>query len=199
MSDSVTVTGHGAAAGVPDRAVIEAGASGHRQDPAELLAMTAARIAAAVERLDALGIGPRDRQTSGLSLVRREDSGTPGGYSGTRRLQVTCRDLDQVGPVIDALAQAAGDALVIHDLRLEIADPVSLTDQARERAFADAERRARQLAELAGRQLGEVERVVEGGRHDDGPILSRAMLASAPMEAGTQTVECALTVTWRLR
>ena len=79
-------------------------------------------------------------------------------------LDVTFRFLDPVdgapasavGELVSAFVEAAGDALSVDGISLEIADPSELQRQAREAAYRDAEAKAAQLAELYGVPLAEL-------------------------------------------
>ena len=80
----------------------------------------------------------------------------------------------------------------------------SLAATARERAFADARARAEQYADLAGRTLGEVALVEEGGGPGSDPFPVARIAAgslsmeSVPVEPGLRSVAAAVTVRWGL-
>ena len=104
------------------------------------------------------GVAQEDIQTSDYSIYPEYDySGQRErivGYRVTNMLQVTVRDIDQSGAVIDAATAAGGDASQVGGVSLVIEDDAGLIQQARESAWQDATVKAEQLAELAGVTLG---------------------------------------------
>ena len=104
------------------------------------------------------GVAQEDIQTSDYSIYPEYDysgqSGAHRRYRVTNMLQVTVRDIDQSGAVIDAATAAGGDASQVGGVSLVIEDDAGLIQQARESAWQDATVKAEQLAELAGVTLG---------------------------------------------
>jgi uncharacterized protein YggE len=94
----------------------------------------------------------------------------------------------------------------VHDVTFRHGDPTGLVVRAREAAWADALDRARQLATLAGRELGEVLAIDEtvGRPRPPGPMRMAAMAesdagAAMSLDAGEGSVVVSLTVGWSLR
>jgi uncharacterized protein YggE len=108
------------------------------------------------------------------------------------------REPERVGDLVQAFAGAAGNALTIDHIGLELGDPAPLLAQAREAAFVDARAKAEQYAALAGRGLGkvvDVSDVVNGAgqpRHE----LMAARSAGTPVERGETSVTSTVTVRW---
>lgn len=75
----------------------------------------------------------------------------------------TVTDTDDVGPIIDAAVAAGGDDIVFNSLSFSFSDTSAMELQAREAAVADLEAKAGQLAEFAGRELGDLKLLTEGG------------------------------------
>jgi uncharacterized protein YggE len=139
-----------------------------------------------------MGVNPRwDRE--GQRVV---------GYTAHHALRLVVRDRERVGDVIGAMAGAAGDAFGLDAVTLEVADPAPLLVRAREAAFEDARSRADQYASLAGRALGPVLRVTEGGGLEPPvPRFARAAMDVAgglPVEAGESSVTATVTVRFGL-
>lgn len=203
MGDKVAVVGEGVATGVPDRATISAEVAVVRRDVGQAMDRVAEVVTAAHERLEALGIAARDRHTVTVTLWPEwDDQHHIVGYRCSQQLRITCRQVEAVGEALAALGSVSDDDLIVNGVSLDIADPQEIQDRARENAFADAERKARQLAELAGRELGEVEQVIEGhvARGGGGGADLRMMAMSPmPVEPGSQEVTCSISVTWQLR
>lgn len=108
--------------------------------------------------IEGAGIAEKDVRTTSTGIHQRHDNQGQRvvGFSGYHMLQVGVRDLDAVSGLVDAMVEAAGDALLIDGITLAIADPAPLLATARERAFTDARSRAEEYAGFAGRILGEV-------------------------------------------
>lgn len=204
MSEHVEVIGTGSASAAPDTVVVEARIQCEARDVATALSATAARTDAAMTAATDHGIADVDRRTTGMGIGTRWDH--PGdrivGYTAHQTLRLTVRDRDRAGAVLQALAGAAGDALGIDAVALEVADPSPLLRDARAAAFADARTRAEQYAELAGRDLGPVLRVTESaGSPTPMPRMMAATMdvgAMMPVEPGESTVTTSILVRFGL-
>lgn len=198
------------------------GRVGVRADLAELrvgIALTeetvqGARTAGAValqgvlSRLRTLGIKSADIQTSIISMTPAYDYSSNRnpprlvGYALTNTVSVTIRDLERVGDVIDG-ALTSG-ATTLDNVTFRVANPKPAQRQARELAVADARARAETLAAAAGVQIGAVVSISEGGAATPfAPYAAvRSMAAqdeSTPVEAGTNEISVAVTVTFTIR
>jgi uncharacterized protein YggE len=205
---TVTVVGRGAAATVPDTALLQLGVETRGATPAEALDGARDALERILAALDAEGIEPARRSTAGLEL--QEDwesrpSGTaPSGYRATSRLVVRLAEPARAGRVAGAAVAAGGDAARVHGLGLVVGDPAAVAAAAREAAWRDALARATQYAGLAGGALGEVVRVEEVAPPPEDVRPMRLLAAEAagggpPVEPGDTITWAAVTVTWRLR
>ena len=206
---TIGVTGSGTASGAPDVARVRMTATALRPTLTEALAASedaARRVRAA---LAAGGVAAQDAATSGLAAnAEYEYDGhrqRMTGYRAEHRLALTLRGVATAGRVLgDALA-AGGDDVRLEDVGFGVEDDAALRDLARAAAWADAVRRASQLAGLAGRQLGSVEQVVEGGSVPvPQPRGRMSMSAAMPesvdlgIEAGAVSVHVSVSVVWAL-
>ena len=96
--------------------------------------------------------------------------------------------------------QAGGNQ--IHGIRFEMSDRSEHYNQAREAAWENALDKAEQLAGMAGAELGPVVSISES-TYTPVRYAERAMAFAAdggvPVEAGTETVQISLQVTWALQ
>ncbi len=204
MSDHVEVTGSGSASAVPDVVLVDARVQSEAPDVATALREAASRVTGALQAAADHGVAERDRQTRGMGVNPRWDHEGQGvvGYTAHHAVRLVVRDRDRVGDLIGAMAGAAGDAFALDAVTLEVADPAPLLVRAREAAFEDARARAEQLADLAGRPLGPVLRVTEGGGSEPpSPRFAKTATDSAagmPVEAGESTVTASVTVRFGL-
>jgi uncharacterized protein len=118
--------------------------------------------------LDALaeqGIEDRDIQTVGYNVWVDMPFGperTPGqepSYRVNNDVRVTVRDIDDLGPVLEAAIEAGANA--IHGVSFGLAEPEELEAEARESAAENARDRAEALAELHNVQVGPVVSISE--------------------------------------
>ena len=205
VEPSVTVTGSGAAAAVPDVLIAVVGVECVAEHTGLALTAASTAIAAMRDFAVAAGVASWDLSTSGSQLWPDHDrDGTASGYRAHLMLTVRVVDLAAAAELVPALIDAGGDVARLHSTSLAHSDPAGLAAQARAAAFADARSRAEQYAQLAGLGVGEVLTVTESGQLNGGPVPYAAasglapMSVSLPIEAGTGEVAAAVTVRWRL-
>lgn len=205
MSDHVEVTGSGTASAVPDVVVVDARVQAEAPDVATALAQAAGRVAGALQAAADHGVAPADRRTRGMGVNPRWDREGQGvvGYTAHHAVRLVVRDPDRVGDLVGAMAAVAGDAFGLDGVTLELSDPAPLLVRARAAAFEDARARAEEYAGLAGRPLGQVLTVTEGGGASEppSPRFARAAMDSGggmPVEAGESTVSVSVTVRFGL-
>lgn len=200
MSDHVVVTGSGTASAVPDVVVLSVRVEVEDADASGALARAATASTALLRAAEAGGVAAADRRTTDVGVQPHWDADRERviGYRAHQRLRLRVRDTEAVGHLLTGLARAAGDAFRVDDLGFEVDDPSPLLERARAAAFADARARAAQYAELAGRPLGPVLRVVEGDAAVAPVTRGMAMAASMPVAAGESEVRAAVTVRFAL-
>lgn len=207
MEKGIWVTGSGTATGARDECVITVGSEVRRPSAAGALAASAESLEQMRGVLVGSGVPVSALTTSAVSLTPVYDTyPTVAGFQAAVQLTATTRDIEAAGALLSAVVEAGGDAARVHDVTFRHSDPSSLMVRAREAAWADALGRATQLAELAGRELGEVLAVDEtvGRPRPPGPMRMAAMAESdAPgrmsLDAGEGSVVVSLTVGWSLR
>ena len=200
----VDVVGTGRASAVPDVVRLAVGVACNGDDVSGALRASATRVGAMGAAARAHGIPASDIRSVGAGVHPRYDEKGQRvvGFQAFHRLQVVVRAVDQVGAVVDALAVAAGDALSVDAITLELSDREPLEQQARERAFGNARAKAEQYAVLSGASLGPVLVVREGLTHgapQPGMLMAAMARDSAmPVEAGEQSVTATVSVSWGL-
>ncbi len=206
---TLAVNGTGAAAAVPDVAVVSLGVQTFAKTAAAAMAENNAQAQALIDALRAMGVGERDLQTQSINLYARNDqrrernNDEPAqillGYQANNVVVAKARDLERAGAVIDAAIKAGANR--IDGIRFEISDSTGALALAREAAWANAEAKARQLAKLAGAELGEVLKV-ESYEHQQGPVRQYEVARfadSAPVQPGEQQLSVQVNVVWRLK
>jgi uncharacterized protein YggE len=197
---TITVVGQGKVSLKPDIATINVGAEARANVVSAAKAEVDEQIAAITAALKAAGVADKDIQTSHYGIyyeresmpVMREGPATEsqGGYVVSTLLQVTIRDVEKAGEVLDAVVQAGANQ--VYGVTFTVADESTWESQARAEAMADARSRAQELAGLAGVELGDVLTVSEVIGSSSFPTLmaERAMggggIAPGELELGTQ-------------
>lgn len=204
---TIGVTGCGTASGAPDVARVLLTATALRPSLTEALAASEDAARRVRTALAATGVAAQDAATRGLAAnAEYEYDGhrqQMSGYRAEHRLALTLRGVTTAGRVLgDALA-AGGDDVRLEDVSFRVEDDAALRELARAAAWADAVGRASQLAGLAGRELGPVEQVVEGGSGAGPEPRIRAAMAMSEsadlgIEAGAVSVSVSVSVVWAL-
>ena len=165
---SITVVGIGQATGKPDIAHVTVGIETQASSLQKAVDDNKAKMNNLLDTLKKLGLADKDIQTSNYSVyTERASTPTPGAevntdqmiYHVTNQVDVTVRDVSQIGEVLDK-AVAAG-ANNIYGVNFSVEDTAALEADARTEAVADAKARAAELAQLNGVQLGEMQSVSE--------------------------------------
>ena len=92
------------------------------------------------------------------------------------------RKVADTGMIIDAVARVGGDYTRINGISFIVDDPTPYQKEAREKAMADAQAKAKQLSDSAGVKLGEPTYISESGGYIPVPII-REVAGGAPMPA----------------
>ncbi|MCR8723846.1 SIMPL domain-containing protein [Frigidibacter sp. ROC022] len=201
---SLTVSAEGHVDAAPDMAVVSVGVTTTGETAAGALAENSDRVAALLATLKRQGIEARDIQTSGLNLnpVFDKDGQKAGrqeitGYRVSNVVTVRVRALDRLGPVLDQMVENGANQL--NGLSFGLSEPGPLQDQARERAVAEALRRARLLADAAGVELGRIVTIQEGGSSPGSqPMFAREAAMAVPVAGGEVSVQASVTIVFEL-
>ena len=85
------------------------------------------------------------------------------GYRVTNTVTVKVRKVEDTGALIDAAARAGGDLIVINNINFTVDDPTPYHKEVREKAMADAQAKAKQLADMGDVKLGKPTYINESG------------------------------------
>jgi uncharacterized protein len=165
MPGTITVVGEGKVTLEPDIAHVTIGVETVTNTVIEASDENSAAVQAVIDALKAQGISEDDLQTSGFSIYA-ERFGPEGPladtdvrYHVTNNVMVTIRELDNVGPILDAAIEAGANNIYGIDFALD--DPSTVEADARSAAVEDAKTKAEELAQLNGLTLGNVVSVSE--------------------------------------
>jgi len=179
---TLSVSGTGRVNAVPDVADISLGVFETAKEAAAASQKAAASMEAVVQALLALGIDEKDIQTTSINLNARYDwSKEPTelvGWEASNMVDVTVRDLDAVGDVVDAVVGAGSNQ--INGISFRVEDPTEAQSLARTAAVEDARAKAEQLATDAGVEIVGIVSISESGGQQPQPIyMAREEMAFA--------------------
>lgn len=206
--EAITVTGTGEASVTPDIARFMLGSQGRHPDWRAANDSARTLASGVREAVRSAGVPDADVRTVRVGVTpvtEYPDGAAPriSGYVSEIAIEVTLRDMNAAGPVIDAAVGAGATS---------VDGPVteaSGAGEARNEAAADAMRDARARAEaIAGAGGFSVGRVMLVSEQGGGPVMPMMMMASraelsssAPattIDPGTERVGSALTVTFAI-
>jgi len=206
LPPAISVTGEASVSVPPDLATVDGGVSIDARTAREAAEAANSAMTKVLAALKAAGIEDKDVQTSRLSLLpqyaspNRPGPNTLTGYRAGNRVTVKLRDVSKVASVIDTLVGAGANE--IGGINFSVASASRLLDEAREKAMADARRKAEIYARAAGVTLGAPLSIAEEGA--PGPVPSyRKMTASlgaaAPVAQGEETLSVTVSVSWGIK
>jgi uncharacterized protein YggE len=202
---TVSVTGEATVSVPPDLAQVDGGVSSDAKTAREAFEANNAAMGKVLLALKGAGIAEKDIQTSRLSLQPQNALSRSGpspivGYRASNRVTVRVHDVAKLAGVIDTLVGAGAND--IGGIGFMVSNASKLLDEARERAIADARRKAEIYAKAAGVTLGAPVGISE--ESSPGPVPYRRMAAgmpvsAAPLAQGEETLQVTVSVSWAIK
>jgi hypothetical protein len=190
----------------PDIATFSTGVQTMAPTASEAVRANNVQMASVVARLKKLGIADRDIQTTQINLNQqfdyRDGQQIFKGYQASNMVNAKLRDLKKLGAFLDALA--VDGATNFNGPTFGIDDDSSFRDAARDKVWASAMTRARNLARKAGFADVRVLRVEEseqGRSYSPMPMVVRSMDASeksTPISPGELSVGATMSFTFEM-
>lgn len=200
----VTVDAVGTVSATPDLLTLTMGVQVRAPSAVDALRQSSERAQALVDTLKGAGVAAVDIQTAQLSLWPQYDRNGEQiiGYQASQSVVAKLRDLERAGAVIDAGAEAVGDAITLQGVAFSIEDTGPLYATARRLAVEQARTQAEQLAAAAGAEVGQVLAITEQAQEVPAPLyVDRAEAAdgaAVPIEPGSQTLRLTVEVVYEL-
>ena len=169
QNTGIWVTGEGSVSVVPDIAILSLGVEAQEDTVGAAQSQAATAMDAVVRELRDNGIADKDISTQHFSIspVRRwvpeKEREELLGYRVNNMATVKVRNVEDIGEIIDDAARAAGDLFRVNNISFTVEDPAKYYEEAREKAMADAEAKAKQLADAAGVRLDQPTYINESG------------------------------------
>jgi len=182
----ITVSGEGIVNVVPDVANVSLGVENQESSPAQAQARNSAIMADVLSAIKALGVDESDIQTAWFNMSPVHDWTGPErrvmGYMVSNNINVTVRDIDMVGTILAAAADAGAN--MGSNVSFGLLDNSPAYNEALALAVADATAKAQTIARALGVNLGRVAHVGEMGTTGIMPFpTARAGAAMAVAEA----------------
>ena len=187
--DALRVSGLGIATGTPDLTNLSLGVFVTAETVAEARDAAALSMTNVITALKNQGVLDADITTSHFRIREEYDYSRQTrkkvGYSVSNGLTVIVRQTDSTAAVIDAAVAAGGDHIEFSHIDFSFSDSSALEREAREAAVADMQEKASQLAEFAGRELGDLKMIsdvpvdVDAGRYSRNDLLMAASMEAA--------------------
>jgi uncharacterized protein YggE len=203
---AISVTGEATVSVAPDQAQIDGGVTSDAKTAREASDANNAAMGKVLLALKGAGIEEKDYQTSRLSLqpqfaTPKAAERTPGivGFRASNRVTVKIRDVAKIANVIDVLVGAGANE--IGGINFTVTQASKHLDEAREKAIADARRKAEIYAKAAGVTLGEPISISEEGAAV--PVfrgkMAAPMAAGAQVAPGEETLSVTVSVSWAIK
>lgn len=207
--ETVSVSGTGRSSVTPDRFSFNVGVQTVANTVDDAVTENNKRVSAVLAALKSAGAQDKDIQTSNFNIFPQQDYQNDGkpprilGYQVTNSVTVRSSKIADAGKLLGvAIAAGVNNASGIN---FEVSDPARGRDSGLRAAFADAKAKAALLAQAAGRTLGRVLTVSEGGSmpppqpYPGRMAMAMEARADVPIESGTQEQTYTVSVTFELR
>jgi uncharacterized protein YggE len=207
----LVVVGTGTVEADPDIAYLTLGVDLKDADPAVVVDDASRRMESILAAVQGMGVTAEDIRTAGYNLWVEQgydpQTGRPTdeiNYHVIHTVRVTVRNLDQIGTILSAAVGAGANS--INDVRFSIEDPESLNTLAREKAIADAQKKAAEMAATLGIDLGKITSISEAGGAVPIPLYADVgrgggameVPAAVPLPAGSFSVSISVVLVYEL-
>ena len=156
--------------------------------------------------LTANQIAAEDFSSTNLSLIPEYSYGLNGvrsfiGYRASQNFEITIKDSDNAGVVIDKLVAAGKDNLQIGSISSFLLDPSSAIEAARADSMKQARAKAESYAKLADLKLGRILSINEN--YDQSPqpmaLAKSDSAAGTSFDMGTQKLSVTTYISWEIK
>jgi uncharacterized protein YggE len=192
QQEGIWVNGTGEVLAVPDVAILQVGIESQETTVTDAQEKAVAAMDSMTNALKDNGVAEKDIQTQYFNINRvtrwddEKQQETVIGYRVTNMVTAKIREVEKTGTVIDAVVVAGGDLTRINSIGFTVDDPSQYQEKARELAVADAEAKAKQLAEASGVTLGKPAYISESS-YIPSPIYRQDVMTESA--AGAPAVE----------
>jgi uncharacterized protein YggE len=177
FTEGLVVSATGSASADPEVSTVTFGVDLRGDDPAAIVSEATTRMNRAIDAVLDLDVAEGDIQTINYNLWVENpvdpETGQPTGevqYHVSHYIQVTLRDLTQVGSLLADVVDAGANTVSGMNFGVEDADV--LVDQARQQALRNARAKAQSMADALDISLGDPVLVTESGGAVPSPAIA---------------------------
>lgn len=201
----ISVNGEGIIVAKPDVAYVSIGYDAKNKDALVAQNEAKTKMAAIIKLIKAEGIKDGDIKTTNVSLYKTSDYVKEVKYDyymASNTVEVTVRDIDSVGKLIDVAVKGGSNQLGSVRFAVENTDKYQM--EALKLAIKNANNKANAMADAIGVKIGKPSRVAEtnfsGGMvYREANTFSKAVQAdvTTPVEVGTITIQADVNVEYK--
>lgn len=199
----VAVTGNGTVVAKPDIAYLQVGYQAHNKVALTAQNEVKTKMAAIIKELKAKGVKDADIKTTNISLYKTADyvkEVKNEYYVAINTVEITSRDLDNIGSLIDTAVNAGANEL--GSVRFSIEDQEKYQIQAITLALKNAGNKAKAIATFSGITINKPSKITEnsygGGMiYREASAMVKAADVVTPVEVGTISIEANVSVEYQ--
>jgi uncharacterized protein YggE len=210
QQEGIWVTGEGKVKVTPDVVNVQLGIQAQAKTVADAQNQATKAMNDVMSALTTNGVAQKDIQTQyyNIQQLTRWDNDKQEqiitGYQVINMVNAKIREIVKAGAIVDAVTLAGGDLTRVNSIQFSVDDPTIYSDQAREKAMADAKDKATQLANWSGVKLGKPIYISESSVATPRtvPVYTKEALdagASTPISAGELEISLIVQVTYAIR
>lgn len=206
-AEAVSVSGVGKVRLTPDRVSFTVGVESVAPTVEEATKKNNEKISQVIAALKQAGAKDPEIQTTNFSVIPQQEfpegkRPRVTGYQVTNSVTVTRDKTTDASSLLQAAVSVGANQ--VSGLSFTVADQVRGRSEGLQAAFEDARAKAQVLAQAAGRSLGRVIAISEGGASVPPPIIQRSLAMKAetldvPVEQGTEELSFTVMVSFELR
>ena len=202
----IVVLGTGSVSVVPDLATMNLGVTTSGVNAGAALAENSKKMTAVIAAAKAAGIAGADIQTTNVNLSSQwnqtpENERKIVGYQADNTVNITLRDLANMGAVLDDLTKSGANS--IGRLSFGIEDTAPLMDQARQAAIKDGRAKAELYATAAGVTLGQLRLIEEPqarvSQYRGGTVAAESFRSTVPVEVGELSISASVRMIYYIK
>jgi len=161
---TLNVSGLGVVYLTPDIAYINIGVNTQKPNAAEAVTENKTQTTEVIQAIKDFGVDEKDIRTTNFSIWSNPQYDPAGTgqilsttYTVDNTVNVTVRDLDKLGDLLDAAVSAGANN--IYSIQFDVEDKAAATKEARTKAVEDAKAEAQDLADASGVKLVEISNI----------------------------------------
>jgi len=203
---TITVSGQATSKEKNQIATFNAGANSVKDNKQDAINEVNNKIQSVIEAAKSFGIKTEDIKTEYINVYQNQEQyyednrqkTRPGQWNVSNSVSLILRDVARASALTDVLSKAG--ATSINGPQFSMGETADMENALLADAITDATKKAELIAKGAGKKLGKIITIAEGGNGIvTRPILMESGGGGGGMEAGTATVQTSVTVMFELR